>query len=109
MLHFPKAIEAGLQVCSAPLYKAWLLRKPCELSTEEIADLLESAAFFGIETDLVEVALAYLTDFVDEMSERAAIQVVFAMCLTGSVARHSRLLRFIFRKIGAGDACVDGM
>ena len=47
VLHFPKAIEAGLQVCSAPLYKAWLLRKPCDLGTEEIADLLEAAAFFG--------------------------------------------------------------
>ena len=105
VLCFPGAINAGLQACSVPLYRAWLLRKPSpELKPVHLAELLESSAFFGIQSDLVRIALEYLADYVDLVSERAAIQVVFAMCMTGTVGDHSRLLRFLFRKIGAGTA-----
>ncbi|OLQ03634.1 hypothetical protein AK812_SmicGene13401 [Symbiodinium microadriaticum] len=104
VLYFPGAVEAGLAACSVPLFRSWLLRKPSKLRCAEVAELLESAAFFGVETDLVQVALDYLTDRVDEVTERASIQVVFAMCLTGTVATHSKLLLFLFRKIGAGSA-----
>ena len=55
-------------------------------------------AFFGIPTDLTQISLEYLADYVDLMDERAAIQTVFAMCATGTVSHHSRLLRFLFRK-----------
>ena len=108
VLCFPEAINAGLQACSVPLYKAWLLRKPSpELQAVHVAELLESSAFFGIRSadgDLVRIALEYLVDYIDVVPERAAIQVVFAMCMTGTVGNHSRLLRFLFRKIGAGTA-----
>eukprot|EP00913_Durusdinium_trenchii_P021637 g20331.t1 len=90
----------GLAACSAPLYRAWLLRKPSDqLEPVHVAELLESSAFFGVPSDLMQVALEYLAEHVDAIPERACIQVVFAMCTTGQVAHHSRLLRFIFRKI----------
>eukprot|EP00438_Fugacium_kawagutii_P031240 Skav211071 [mRNA] locus=scaffold314:264324:265889:- [translate_table: standard] len=105
VLCFPGAIQAALQACSVPLYRAWLLRKPSpELQPVHVAELLESSAFFGIHSDLVRIALEYLVDYVHEVPERAAIQVVFAMCMTGTVGNHSRLLRFLFRKVGAGTA-----
>ena len=105
VLFFPNAIQAGLNACSVPLYRAWLLRKPIgELQPVHVAELLESAAFFGVHSDLTRVALEYLVDYVDVIPERAAIQVVFAMCMTGTVGNHSRLLRFLFRKIGSGTA-----
>ena len=105
VLFFPNAIQAGLNACSVPLYRAWLLRKRSgELKPVHVAELLESAAFFGVHSDLTRVALEYLVDYVDVIPERAAIQVVFAMCMTGTVGNHSRLLRFLFRKIGSGTA-----
>ncbi|CAJ1455680.1 unnamed protein product [Effrenium voratum] len=105
VLFFPDAVRAGLDACSVPLYRAWLLRTPCPaLAPTDVAELLESAAFFGIPTDLTRVALEYLADHVDAVPERAAIQTVYAMCMTGAVANHSKLLLYLFRKIGAGTA-----
>merc|ERR1712216_432658 len=49
-------------------------------------------------------ALGYLDDFVDEVGERAAIHTVFAMSATGATGTHSRLLKYLFRKVGAGNA-----
>lgn len=104
-LRFDGAMSAGLAACKAPLHQAWLLRRRVEgAQTADVATLLESAAYFGIHTDLTPLALDYLDDYVDEVGERAAIHTIFAMCATGSSATHSRLLKFLFRKVGAGTA-----
>ncbi|CAE8615965.1 unnamed protein product [Polarella glacialis] len=104
-LRHEDAIRAGLEACSAPLHRAWLLRQRADgLRTADVAALLECAAYFGIRSHLDQVALDYLDDRVDEVSEHASIQAVYAMCVSGGVSTHSRLLLYLFRKIGAGTA-----
>lgn len=103
-LRFDDAVKAGLEATSGPLRRAWLLRRRADgVRTAHVATLLECAAYFGVHTDLLEPLLEYLDDHVDEVGEQASIHAVFAMCLTGAVASHSKLLLYLFRKIGAGE------
>merc|ERR1740121_1145926 len=103
-LRSEEAVAAGLAACTRPLRRAWLLRKRLEggARAADVAVLLECAAFFGVQTDLAGPALDYLADRVDEIGEQSAIHLVYAMCLTGGVVTHSRMLPYLFRKIGAG-------
>lgn len=104
-LRFEDAVIAGLAASEEPLQRAWQLRRRAEgVRTADVAALLECAAYFGVQTDLVAAALDYLDDRVDEVGEQAAIQTVYAMCLTGGMMTHSKLLLYLFRKIGAGTA-----
>lgn len=104
-LCFDDAVKAGIDAAVGPLRRAWLLRKRADgVRTAHVAALVECAAYFAVRTNLVEPLLDYLDDRVDEVGEKAAIHTVFAMCLTGAVATHSRLLLYLFRKIGAGTA-----
>lgn len=103
-LRFEKAVQAGLAACDAPLRVGWFLRRRASgIHPDDIAVLLESAAYFGIQTDLTEVALQYLEDYSSEIGDRSAIQLVYAMSATGAI-NHSHLLLMLFRKIGAGSA-----
>ncbi|PHJ24532.1 snare protein [Cystoisospora suis] len=53
--------------------------------------------------ELCDAAAAYLEQHLDEVSERAAMQVTFAFCaVEGAASRHSYVLSFMFRKIGKG-------
>eukprot|EP00747_Dinoflagellata_sp_TGD_P004285 gnl/TRDRNA2_/TRDRNA2_111028_c2_seq1.p1 gnl/TRDRNA2_/TRDRNA2_111028_c2~~gnl/TRDRNA2_/TRDRNA2_111028_c2_seq1.p1 ORF type:complete len:304 (+),score=47.64 gnl/TRDRNA2_/TRDRNA2_111028_c2_seq1:61-912(+) len=105
-LHFPTAVQAGLAVCVLPLRRAWLLRERVEgARAADVATVLECSAYFAVENaELQEVALNYLTDRVDEISERSAINAAYAMCATGASGTHSHLLSLLFRRIGSGTA-----
>eukprot|EP00933_Yihiella_yeosuensis_P051312 TRINITY_DN49209_c0_g1_i1.p1 TRINITY_DN49209_c0_g1~~TRINITY_DN49209_c0_g1_i1.p1 ORF type:complete len:623 (+),score=84.54 TRINITY_DN49209_c0_g1_i1:50-1870(+) len=104
-LRFDGAMRAGLHALTPRLQRAWLLRQRADgLQASDVATALECAAYFGIRTKFDQVALDYLDDRADEVSERASIQTVYAMCVSGGVASHSRLLLYLFRKIGAGTA-----
>eukprot|EP00927_Polykrikos_kofoidii_P068305 TRINITY_DN63668_c0_g1_i1.p1 TRINITY_DN63668_c0_g1~~TRINITY_DN63668_c0_g1_i1.p1 ORF type:complete len:713 (-),score=137.23 TRINITY_DN63668_c0_g1_i1:104-2242(-) len=107
-LRYEGAVEAASNACAAPLQRAWLLRQRAGggTRTSDVATVLESAAFFGVRTDLMRVALEYLADAdrVDEVNEASAIKVVYAMSATGTTGLLPRLLLLLFRKIGAGTA-----
>lgn len=104
-LRFDAALRAGLTASQRQLRIAWLLRRRAEgTRTADIAAMLDCAAYFGVGSDLVHPALDYIEDRVDEVGEQAAIHTVFAMCLNGGLVSHSRMLLYLFRKIGAGTA-----
>lgn len=104
-LHLDSPMRAGLAACTVPLRHGWLLRRHAEsIRSADVAKLLDCAAYFGINMDIIRVALDYLDDHVDELSDRASIQTVYAMCMFGGIATHSRLLLYLFRKVGAGTA-----
>lgn len=103
-LRFDGAVVAGLAACAEPLRRAWVLRQKAELRTAEVATLLDCASLFGISSEFHGVALDYLHDQVDEMSESAAISTVHSMCLAGGSLTHPFLLLYLFRKIGRGSA-----
>lgn len=104
-LRLDTVMQAGFAACIPPLHRGWLLRRRVDgIRPSHVASLLDCASYFGIQTGVIRVALDYLTDYVDELSDNASIQVVHAMCLTGGVATHSSMLPFLFRKVGAGTA-----
>merc|ERR1712194_274978 len=89
--------------CVEPLRHGWLLRQRAVGVRADVVTLLESAAYFGIQTDLVSYALDYLEDHVDRINERSSIQLVYAMSAFGVTDLHPYLLLMIFRRIGAGN------
>jgi len=105
-LKYDAALEAGLLGVAPALWEAWVLRKPLDdVKPSDVATIIEAAAFFGVKSDdLLRPAMDYLDDRVDEVGEQSAINVVYAMCLTGAISTHGRLLLYLFRKIGAGTA-----
>jgi len=104
-LRYEGAMQAGLVACAAPLTRAWALRSRAEgVRTSDVAVLLECAAYFGVDHELTRVALEYLADHADEISEASAIQVVYALSATGKTGLLPGLLLLLFRKIGAGSA-----
>jgi len=104
-LHLQHATQVGLSASILLLQRAWLVRRRLHgVQVAEVAKMLDAAAFFGIHIDNIQIAFDYLEDYVDEIDDRASIQLVNAMCVLGGVSTHARLLLYLFRKVGAGTA-----
>nr|CEL64140.1 TPA: hypothetical protein BN1204_000580 [Neospora caninum Liverpool] len=131
-LHFPTCISLAISRVTPHLRVAANVRHRATLTVEEIGDLLESCTFFGDRTprksdrpgettaeitsghlrivedvnsksELMDAAAAYLEQHLDEISERTAMQVTFALAaVEGATSRHAYLLSFVFRKMGKG-------
>lgn len=85
--------------------RAWLVRRRLHgVQVTDVAMMLDTAAFFGIQVNNIKISFDYLEDYVDEIDDRASIQIVHAMCVFGGVSTHARLLLYLFRKVGAGTA-----
>ncbi|KFH03270.1 hypothetical protein TGVAND_293660 [Toxoplasma gondii VAND] len=132
-LHFPTCIAIAVARVTQHLRVAANVRQRAALTIQEIGHLLEACTFFGVatpthnglpaetpaaevasgdvrggevvnsNTELIDAAAAYLEQHLDEISERTAIQVTFALAATErATCRHAYLLSFTFRKIGKG-------
>mmetsp|Transcript_118841 Transcript_118841/g.236770 ORF Transcript_118841/g.236770 Transcript_118841/m.236770 type:complete len:602 (-) Transcript_118841:236-2041(-) len=104
-LHLEHSIQVGLSACMLLLQRAWLVRRRLHgVQVTDVAMMLDTAAFFGIQVNNIKISFDYLEDYVDEIDDRASIQIVHAMCVFGGVSTHARLLLYLFRKVGAGTA-----